>query len=262
MALPLDPTQPGTLSSPGLGDDEIRALKQFLVDAFGIPVSPNAVATPVSSIATNGAFTFSSPPILPLVSPGVAGQLGRNATLLEHHNGLALLTIPGVTDRSNNLVTVGSNLGPVNVYLGGVQANLLGTTGRLRLTAIGRVNIKANHTLTITSAWQGVGNLVSLPLVGGITTDRTLLALEVIIEIFMNNATNSQRAKMKAVVTNAAIGTDSPAWGAPGGSNVALDIADSSTNMAAAQTLQLFVQWSHVDAADSVSFYQFLGEIF
>lgn len=63
MALPLDPTTPSNLSSPGLGDDEIRALKRFLVDVFGFPVSPSAIATPIGSTTTGGQFSFAVPPV-------------------------------------------------------------------------------------------------------------------------------------------------------------------------------------------------------
>lgn len=56
----LDPTSPAGLDSPRLGDDQIRALKQFLADLFGVVVSPTTIAAACGSIASTGKFTITS----------------------------------------------------------------------------------------------------------------------------------------------------------------------------------------------------------
>jgi hypothetical protein len=56
MAFPesLDPTTPVGTDSPASGDDEFRALKQFIVDVFGTPASPSTVAAAASKMDTTG----------------------------------------------------------------------------------------------------------------------------------------------------------------------------------------------------------------
>jgi hypothetical protein len=193
--------------------------------------------------------------------PIVAGQLMRNGTSLRLHNGSAALPISLVLDRANAAITVASTVTPTDVLLEGVAANLLGTAGRLRLTAIGRVSIRANHSLSITAAIQGVANLITQVLAGGDTTDRSDLPLRLVVEIWMNGTAASQRVSMESTVSQAATGTNSPAWGAAGASNTTIGLADAAVNMAVARTLQLYCTWSNADALDSVTFYQFLLEL-
>jgi hypothetical protein len=78
MASILDPTQPLGPSGAGRGDDELRALKQYLVDVFGLPVAPNQLITPAFSIDVNGKVTFTSPPSGLRSLPGVVGFVGIN----------------------------------------------------------------------------------------------------------------------------------------------------------------------------------------
>jgi hypothetical protein len=86
MALPnqIDPATPLGSESLALGDDQIRAFKQFLCDLFGIPTALN-INTAVMSIVAAGLsyLRFSDT----FVNPGVAGVLQRNATDLFYHNG-------------------------------------------------------------------------------------------------------------------------------------------------------------------------------
>ena len=186
MAAPLDPNVPANGDSPFFGAAEIRALKQFLIDVWGIPPAPGQITTPIGSTSTGGVFSPSSGFILPDVVPSVLGQLGRSGASAQFNNGLLAGSLSLVIDKSNNAITVVNTTAPVTVYLGGIAPNLLGTAGRLRFTAIGRVSIRALHILSISIAWAGVSTLVTLPLVGGITTDRNSLALRVDAEILMN----------------------------------------------------------------------------
>lgn len=62
MAFPqsLDPTAPTGLDSPRLGDDQFRALKQFLADLFGFPVSPTTISAAIGSVSATGKFTITN----------------------------------------------------------------------------------------------------------------------------------------------------------------------------------------------------------
>lgn len=83
MALPatLSPANPTATSSPALGDDEIRALKNYLIDVLGVPnnlaVNPGA-NTPAFSISTSALMTVNwSPLTVPSVLAGTASQVLR-----------------------------------------------------------------------------------------------------------------------------------------------------------------------------------------
>lgn len=84
MASPLDPSTPTNLSSPGLGDDEFRAIKQWLVDVLGVPVSPTAVAA--------AGMLFSSAGLTKLILQNLGsdtaaiGEIGRNGNVLEFYD--------------------------------------------------------------------------------------------------------------------------------------------------------------------------------
>lgn len=60
MALPaqLDPTSPGGADQMSLGDDNIRAFKQFLIDFLGIPSATNCTAA-AFGLTTGGVVTVS-----------------------------------------------------------------------------------------------------------------------------------------------------------------------------------------------------------
>ena len=62
MAFPqtLAPAAPLGADSPRLGDDQIRALKQFLADLFGFPVSPDTISATIGSVSTAGKFTLTN----------------------------------------------------------------------------------------------------------------------------------------------------------------------------------------------------------
>lgn len=82
MAIPLDPSTPAGLGSPGEGDDEIRALKQWLVDVLGVPITPTAVAT--------AGLLFSSGGLVKALfkdgaaDPQAVGELVRFGTKLKY----------------------------------------------------------------------------------------------------------------------------------------------------------------------------------
>lgn len=58
MALPqtIDPASPAGTDSPAQGDDQLRGIKQAIIDIFGVPSSPTAVT--VAAATTDGAGNF------------------------------------------------------------------------------------------------------------------------------------------------------------------------------------------------------------
>jgi len=62
MALPatINPSAPGSSDSPSLGDNELRALKQFLVDMFGWPTDPTSLTGAIMDVAASGSIAISN----------------------------------------------------------------------------------------------------------------------------------------------------------------------------------------------------------
>ncbi len=62
MALPatINASVPGSTDSPSLGDNEIRALKQFLIDMFGWPADPTSLTGAIMDVAANGSIAISN----------------------------------------------------------------------------------------------------------------------------------------------------------------------------------------------------------
>lgn len=56
MALPqtIDPSSPAGTDSPALGDDQIRTMKQAMIDIFGLPSSPTAITAAATTISSDG----------------------------------------------------------------------------------------------------------------------------------------------------------------------------------------------------------------
>lgn len=84
MATPLDPSSPTNLDSPGQGDDEFRALKQWLVDVLGAPTAPTSI--------TAAGLLFSAAGLTKIIlqnlsaDPAAAGELARNGSALEFYD--------------------------------------------------------------------------------------------------------------------------------------------------------------------------------
>jgi len=70
MALPqtLVPTSPAGSDSPQGGDDQLRGIKQFLADVFGLPVSPTSITNAVSAITAAGEMSRRRGPIKAVVA--------------------------------------------------------------------------------------------------------------------------------------------------------------------------------------------------
>lgn len=79
MALPalVNPGSPLGSDSPAFGDDEFRALKQYLVDVYGAPNNTNVTAGALT-VATSGQVTVRQSPLtVPTVLRGGASQILR-----------------------------------------------------------------------------------------------------------------------------------------------------------------------------------------
>lgn len=71
MALPttIDPATPTGSDAASLGDDQIRALKQALIDIFGLPSATSITSAPFS-MSAGGVITLARA----LVQPGTGGE--------------------------------------------------------------------------------------------------------------------------------------------------------------------------------------------
>lgn len=77
MALPqtLDPSSPLGTDSPSQGDDQLRAIKQYVVDVFGVP-NNSAVTSAASTVTNAGLVSFLQAPLtVPSVIQGPASQV-------------------------------------------------------------------------------------------------------------------------------------------------------------------------------------------
>lgn len=134
MALPqsIDPATPGASDLVGQGDDQIRALKQAIVDINGLPSATNI---------NNALFTASASGLLSAVfqnagaNPTIAGQLMRNSNLLKWHDGAAARTI--LTDVTGAIATAGVVYGNlfsnIAVTTNGAFTDVSGMTGAVTI---------------------------------------------------------------------------------------------------------------------------------
>lgn len=79
MALPnsINPASPAGTENPALGDDQLRGIKQYLVDVVGFPDNQNVTAA-MGTLTTSGLFTFSQSPLtVPTLLRGTASQILR-----------------------------------------------------------------------------------------------------------------------------------------------------------------------------------------
>ena len=250
MALPLDPTQPGNLTSPGLGDDEIRALKQFLVDVFGFPISPQAIGIAGFLFSTAGLTRITLQDLAQ--DPAAIGQFVRNATRLKVHNGavqilayLSDIQLIGDTTEAGNV----NNSTEFTHQTDGIPANTIGTSGFIHGSATLFVNsILTGSSLTIRLKYGGLSFF--LPILTN-ATGATQGGFGIQIpdfRIHSRGLVNSQGASAHAIIPpispNLHLGT-------PGlflqASTTPIAV-DSSTS----QSIQLTTQWSVANAGNSV----------
>lgn len=76
----IDPSSPLDNAVAATMPAQLRALKQFLVDVFGLPVSPTDITAPAMSITAAGVCTVNAP-IPPLPMPGAINLVGSSVAL-------------------------------------------------------------------------------------------------------------------------------------------------------------------------------------
>jgi hypothetical protein len=104
MALPnkVNPADPLGSDSPAQGDDQLRGIKQYVVDVFGVPNNVDVTA-PAMAITAGGAVTISQTPLtVPSLLRGTASQV----LLLESQYSTMDLRVSGTNVLSANLTGV------------------------------------------------------------------------------------------------------------------------------------------------------------
>lgn len=109
----LDPLSPAQGDSAGQGDDQIRELKQFIADLFGLPVAPAQILNPIGSTTTNGVFNFTSNPGGQRSLPGIVGFTAFNNGAQPHVQfdmGANYVSVKQLSG-DESVIGLGSNLG-------------------------------------------------------------------------------------------------------------------------------------------------------
>lgn len=85
MALPvtIDTSVPSGSTSPGLGDNEIVAIKQALIDIFGLQSSPTAITGALFSVTAAGLITVSQTPFAIKRLTGAQGTITADAPIID-----------------------------------------------------------------------------------------------------------------------------------------------------------------------------------
>lgn len=85
MAIPttIDTSVPAGGTSPGLGDNEIVALKNALLDLFGLGASPTTITAALFSTTTGGLITVSQTPFTVKRLVGTQGTITDNAPIID-----------------------------------------------------------------------------------------------------------------------------------------------------------------------------------
>lgn len=98
MALPqiINPAAPSGSDNPSLGDDELRGIKQFLVDVFGLP-NNTLITAAAFTITTAGSVTVNSSLTIPCALFGPPSTILRiesqYSQILFGINGSSLMVI-------------------------------------------------------------------------------------------------------------------------------------------------------------------------
>jgi hypothetical protein len=124
----IDPTSPAGTDSPSLGDDQFRALKQDILDLFGIPASTN--------IAASG-LEF--------------GAAGLTSIVLQ--DAAALSTTLGKIQRNAKQYSIGD--GNVGIVLGGTLHCSLGAIGNIG-AGEDQLHFFTFHANTFSAASRGI----------------------------------------------------------------------------------------------------------
>lgn len=193
MALPqtLDPAAPATGDSPGEGDDQIRNLKQLLIDVLGLPTTAvnrlllnlqegkqgagNLIKN--ASMESWGAGTTSAPTGWTLA--GAGASTARNGTNFSHGTYAADLVRAG-TDTTLTQDCIAAAGG--QTYLR--ESRTYSLTGRVRATVAtrGRIGINDGVTTTYSSYHTGGSSFETLAVTKALSTSATKLEVTLSVD--------------------------------------------------------------------------------
>ena len=158
MAFPetIDPAAPADTDSPSLGDDQFRALKQFLVDVLGLPSSPTAVAAAATKMDSTGQW----PSHVRLTNKtGVALAAGDVVGLDAANNSAVTLVDVASTQKPLVVVreTIANNAAGLFVNAGVIDIATTGSSTR------GNYLVKSVTTKVAADSGIAIGDTISPP---------------------------------------------------------------------------------------------------
>jgi hypothetical protein len=147
----IDPTEPVDTVIATVGPAELRAIKQFLADVFGLPIAPAQIAAAAMSIATTGVPTL---PAGTLLTSNPTAPLG--VVTKQYADGLAGTFQPGFSTSSSSgssLTSVGNQIFMFGFALPAVGVshgfliNVTSAPGGVNLNSFGLYNAAGNLVL-------------------------------------------------------------------------------------------------------------------
>ncbi len=245
-------------------DDKVAELETALCDIHGIPID-----TPVAAPG----FLWDATGLKKVIfkdnaaDPGSVGEIARNGTAWKMHNGLYACGVPQTVNNNNAAVTFSDTIGEVPFFNFTLKGGSLGGTGRLRLTAIGKLNgilAGATNFVQLRANWGAVANLVVHTLFGGSVTPRSGGDWRWVLEIYMNGSSISYRVVSQISVVGFSVpnSSDFPGFGTNDGPTTDIRIQEGVTiDLSVDRTLQLSFAWNNPNPSNIISYYQSMLEI-
>lgn len=154
-ALPnkIDPTLPADTDLVSAGAGQIRGVKQYLVDVFGLPNNSNVTAA-VSSISTAGVLTISQAGFTTASTAAIGTPAVLANSMLSVHGAVAF-TAAGLTPSGPAIQSSGGFLNLLAGTSGGVGITTSGAT--IPTSGAGQLQVKqdTNSSATITAIARG-----------------------------------------------------------------------------------------------------------
>lgn len=110
MALPnqIDPATPPGSEAISLGDDRIRALKQAIIDIFGLPSATN-ITNKLFGVLAGGLQSVNFRDTA--ANPATAGFFQRNGADLKFHDGTVVRTVAFTAQPNGHIALAGALMG-------------------------------------------------------------------------------------------------------------------------------------------------------